>query len=113
MPRELRRLIFSHSEVLSLLRDAKIAQIESLVGGWIEEIDLGTPTETELCLRILAMQGKPPIRVTLRREQMAALLLRHCMRLNIPMPRIARKDVGLTDGKLTLAVVIDGKSRID
>ncbi len=102
MPSESRRLTFSLDEIRTAVSNYAARVGAQLPGGEIIGVASGPGPDQEVSL-MFAMAGEHTQRDTgFKTEFLGAALIMHCIERNIPIPRNARRSLGIRDGKLSL-----------
>jgi len=103
MPKELRRIVFDHEElhecVLALRRTSP---------GVLEEGEI-TCISTEPCrhIAIEMVNGNTEKKTKIEADQLLPAIIQYCKEINIPISRIARKRVLLTEEGIALDLKIN------
>ena len=102
MPSESRRLTFSLDEIRVAVTTYATRVGAQLPGGEIVGVASGPGPEQEVSL-LFAVAGEETQRdAGFKTEFLGAALIMHCIEQNIPIPRKARRSLGIRDGVLSL-----------
>lgn len=91
MPTDIRKLLFSGSELQAAVLDHCLRTKISVPDAVIEGIDITADDEAMVVLRFATDNPAHPSRVALSRDHVAAALIRYCGDRGIPLPRHAQK----------------------
>ncbi len=111
MALETRRLVFSREELISaaldFCRHGRIAVPEAEV----ERVELAQRPELTLVLSFRVNGPMDPDQLSLSGSQLVAALARFCKRNAIPLPRDPEKRLHCEDGKLSMLLQFEHRSR--
>ncbi|MGZ9086426.1 MAG: hypothetical protein ACXW3R_13015 [Rhodoplanes sp.] len=109
MPRELRKVIFSHNELQAALVNYLLHSGRSMPNRPIDRLEIAEGP----ALVTIFFQSSDPNEVykwPLRQEEVAAALIRYCGQFNIPLPRAAKKRLQPDNGNLALIFSLDHRA---
>ena len=111
MPKELRKLTFSTSELQASVMDYCLRTNIPVPKANIEDLVISENPEETVTIQFMPIDDSESNEVKLGREQVAASLIRYCGLNDVPLPRIAQKVLQVQDGAVSLMVSMDSASR--
>lgn len=98
MPKELRRIVFDHEELHDCVLSLRRTSPGLLEEGRITSIAPDQPGH----LIVEMVHGNTVKKTTIEGEQLLPALIQYCIEINIPISRIAKKRVLLTEEGVAL-----------
>ena len=107
MPKEDRRIIFSHDEVYnSIYKLAAQKQMPKPPPGAVKNVEEKKEDSTQVIIHLENPADESKATREYTRDFLAAALMIYCRGAGIPLPKSARKSVMIKDGEVILRVQI-------
>lgn len=99
MPRELRTIIFDHTEVTQAMRAFATRQKTPMPPGIIDTLAFDETAEPALLLSVKPAGTPVAQKIAFRKAEVAAALILYCRERHIPLPKDCRKDLVKREGQ--------------
>jgi hypothetical protein len=103
---EFRRLTFSMDELATAVLTYLIASKKMADKDRLGRVVINGSDEVVVTATVHPADGRPPAEVALGSQILGAVLIAHCIKTKVPLPRRAAKSIARNGDKLALVLVI-------